>query len=85
MFANGTDPIRTGLVASMNWPGGNATGITYYAGALGAKRLELLGESLHPRMTVGFMTNPTNIISEGGCERYLGAEVDRFICEFETK
>jgi putative ABC transport system substrate-binding protein len=65
VFANGTDPVRTRLVASMNRPGGNATGITYYSGALVAKRLELIREFLRPHMTIGFITNPTNIISEG--------------------
>ena len=68
VFANGTDPVRTGLVASMNRPGGNATGITYYAGALVAKRLELIREILGSHMTIGFMTNPTNIISEGNLD-----------------
>ena len=68
VFANGTDPVRTGLVASMNRPGGNATGITYYSGALVAKRLELIREILHPHMTIGFMTNPTNIISGGNLD-----------------
>ena len=68
VFANGTDPVRTGLVASMNRPGGNATGITYYSGALVAKRLDLIREILRPHMTIGFMTNPTNIISEGNLD-----------------
>ena len=68
VFANGTDPVRTGLVASMNRPGGNATGITYYSGALVAKRLELIREILRPHMTIGFITNPTNIISEGNLD-----------------
>ena len=65
VFANGTDPVRTGLVASMNRPGGNATGNTYYSGALVAKQLEFIREILRPNMTIGFMTNPTNIISDG--------------------
>ena len=68
VFAIGTDPVRTRLVASMNRPGGNATGITYYSGALVAKRLELIREILRPHMTIGFMTNPTNIISEGSLD-----------------
>jgi putative tryptophan/tyrosine transport system substrate-binding protein len=68
VFANGTDPVRTGLVASMNRPGGNATGITYYSGALVAKRLQLIREILPADMTIGFLTNPTNVISEGNLD-----------------
>ena len=64
VFANGSDPVKLGLVASLNRPGGNVTGVSYYIGALVAKRLELLRELVPQAITIGFLTNPTNLISE---------------------
>jgi putative ABC transport system substrate-binding protein len=52
------DPVGGGLVRSLAKPGGNLTGVTYYATELTAKRLELLKELLPEVTTVGVLANP---------------------------
>jgi putative ABC transport system substrate-binding protein len=68
VFANGGDPVKVGLVASINRPGGNATGISFYTSALVPKRLEPLRELRPQAQTIAFLVNPTNPVSEGDIE-----------------
>jgi putative ABC transport system substrate-binding protein len=64
VFAIGGDPVRQGLVASLNRPGGNVTGVVFLAGALGTKRLELLRQVLPKATTIAVLVNPINPTSE---------------------
>ena len=59
IFVSGGDPIDLGLVESLNKPGGNLTGVTFFLGALEAKRLELLHELLPKAALIGALVNPT--------------------------
>jgi len=60
VFTTGDDPVRAGLVASLNWPGGNATGVSVYAARLGSKRLALLHEMVPSASPIAILINPTN-------------------------
>jgi putative ABC transport system substrate-binding protein len=68
IFSVGIDPVQTGLVASLARPGGNATGISYFALGVTAKRLTLL-HALAPRARVAILINPANGPSADGTVR----------------
>jgi putative ABC transport system substrate-binding protein len=60
VFAVGFDPIAAGLVASINRPGGNATGVTLLTAPLGQKRLEVLLELVPLAHSIAMIVNPSS-------------------------
>ena len=64
VFAGGGDPVQEGLVARLNRPGGNVTGVNFFAGVLGPKRLELLLQLVPKATTIAVLVNPNTTETE---------------------
>jgi putative tryptophan/tyrosine transport system substrate-binding protein len=64
VFSSAVDPIKAGLVASINRPGGNATGFVQFTALLEAKRLQLLHEVVPNAAVIGVLLNPANPSAE---------------------
>jgi putative tryptophan/tyrosine transport system substrate-binding protein len=60
VFVTGSDPVRDGLVASLNRPGGNVTGVSFLAGLTGTKLLELLRQVAPKATTIAVLVNPNS-------------------------
>jgi putative ABC transport system substrate-binding protein len=69
VFVSGPDPVQLGLVASLNRPGGNLTGVTLFTSTVAAKRLELLHELLPSNPTFAFLVNPANTRAESDIQQ----------------
>lgn len=63
VFATGSDPVQYGLVASLNRPGGNATGVTFLVNQLSSKRLGLATQLIPASRAIGFMVRLSNATS----------------------
>jgi ABC-type uncharacterized transport system substrate-binding protein len=69
VFGVGDDPLRTGLVASFNRPGGNATGVNFFASNLGAKRLGLLRQLLPGAVRVALLSNRRDLSIDAAVQK----------------
>jgi putative tryptophan/tyrosine transport system substrate-binding protein len=91
VFTMGADPVRLGVVASLNRPGGNVTGISVLYGALGTKRLELLRELAPSTSAIAIISNPKNPNAEDhlsdvqAAARAIGQRIDVFRASSESE
>jgi putative ABC transport system substrate-binding protein len=60
VFATGTDPVKDGIVTNLNRPGRNITGVTFFAAAVGSKRLEQLRRLVPSATIIGVLDGPDN-------------------------
>jgi putative ABC transport system substrate-binding protein len=74
VFESATDPVRFGLVASLNRPGGNVTGVTQTNAEVAPKLLEMLHELLPTKRIVGLLVNPANpVLADNQTREFLAA------------
>jgi putative tryptophan/tyrosine transport system substrate-binding protein len=72
IFSLAGDPVKLGVVSSLNRPGGNVTGVTFTSAPLGAKRLELIRELVPNARRIALLVNP-NSVGAADDERQLEA------------
>src|SRR5262245_41749791 len=86
VYSGGADPVQAGLVASLNRPGGNVTGITTMNAETGTKRLGLSHELLPQAVRFAVLVNPINSLTEPfvadlrAAAVVFGAQIDVFNC-----
>jgi putative tryptophan/tyrosine transport system substrate-binding protein len=73
VFVTGTDPIKLGLVASLNRPGSNVTGVSFLVNTLVAKQFEVLHEAVPKTALIGYLVNPTYTNAETDTRNVLAA------------
>ena len=75
VFMIGSDPVKLGLVASLNRPGGNLTGVSYFNEEIAPKRLELLHEFLPAAKLIALLINPADPVQASAQTEQLQAVV----------
>src|SRR5215470_16340837 len=91
VFVMGADPVKLGVVASLNRPGGNITGVSQFYGALGAKRLELIREFVPSLSALAVLSNPKNPNAEDHLDdvrtaaRAIGQQIEVFRASSESE
>jgi putative tryptophan/tyrosine transport system substrate-binding protein len=77
VFVVGSDPVKIGLVSSLNRPGGNLTGVSFLNRVIIAKQLEILHEAVPKPALSGFLVNPTSPFADSDIADVQGA-ADKF-------
>jgi putative ABC transport system substrate-binding protein len=89
VFSAVSDPVQVGLVASLNRPGGNVTGMSLFASDLWAKSVELLKEFVPTAKTVAYLVNPSSptleIYSKGAAAAASALSVDIHLLNASTE
>jgi len=83
-FGVAGDPVKLGLVASLNRPGGNATGFNFFTIELVAKRMQLLRELVPAARRIALLTNPTDPINESALHDVEAAAIGQQVLVFEA-
>jgi len=84
VFGVGGDPVKLGLVASLNRPGGNATGVNFFTIELMAKRMQLLRELVPAAKRVAVLVNPTDLSNESTLRDVETAAIGQQVLAFEA-
>ena len=91
VFINGTDPVEMGLVASLNRPGGNITGINFLVNLLGQKKIEVLHEMTPSANSIAVLVNPKIVTADAQLKDFeqaaqsLGLRVHRLLASNERE
>jgi putative ABC transport system substrate-binding protein len=76
VFMIGSDPVQLGLVSSLNHPGGNLTGVSYFNEEIAPKRLNLLHELIPTANTIALLVNPANATAATAQMKEMQGAVD---------
>ncbi len=84
VFGVGGDPVQLGLVASLNRPGSNATGVNFFTTDLVAKRMELFRELVPGAKRVAVLLNPTDHSNDSALRDVETAAIGQQVLAFEA-